>query len=64
MGNPNQLAINWWNSKSFEAKWYLIVKYKKLIPDYPDTNPNVLTSEIIRQIGNLEWKKLVSTNSH
>lgn len=50
MKTEREKAIKWWNSLTFEEKWFIIVKNKELITGYPDRNPDSLTGREIELI--------------
>lgn len=59
MSNSNiekrEEAIKWWDSLTFEEKWYKIIKSKDSILGYPDRSPDSLTGREI---------EIIYTNCH
>lgn len=43
-------AISWWNTLSFEERWYSIIANKDNIAGYPDRGPDSLTGREIQLI--------------
>ena len=54
MENNRQNAMKWWNSLSYEDKFFKIIEYKEEIKGYPHRGPDSLTGSEIELLYNKE----------
>jgi hypothetical protein len=47
-------AMSWWNAKTFEEQYFVIIKNKQVIEGYPDRAPTTLTGREIELLWDIE----------
>jgi hypothetical protein len=47
-------AMSWWNAKTFEEQYFVIIRRKEVVEGYPDRAPTSLTGREIELLWDIE----------